>query len=100
MVGLLVVPLMLLSPCSSEHEKNRRRDLVTALRNRREQMQMSLKRDHSQQNRYRQATIVKMLLMLVVPADIVTCHAAVELLSCNKQVSIVARRKRLTGQQS
>jgi len=35
----------------SEHEKNRRRDLVTALRNRREQMQMSLKRDHSQQNR-------------------------------------------------
>ncbi|DBA91860.1 hypothetical protein WJX77_007929 [Trebouxia sp. C0004] len=35
----------------SEHEKNRRRDLVTALRNRREQMQMSLKRDHGQQNR-------------------------------------------------
>lgn len=35
----------------SEHEKNRRRDLVTALRNRREQMQLSLKRDHSQQNR-------------------------------------------------
>ncbi|KAL3156501.1 hypothetical protein ABBQ38_000801 [Trebouxia sp. C0009 RCD-2024] len=39
--------------CSSvsEHEKNRRRDLITALRNRREQMQLSLKRDHSQQNR-------------------------------------------------
>lgn len=35
----------------SEHEKNRRRDLITALRNRREQMQLSLKRDHSQQNR-------------------------------------------------
>ncbi|KAA6419644.1 MAG: Qc-snare Syn8 Syntaxin8-family, partial [Trebouxia sp. A1-2] len=43
---------MLESPeCISEHEKNRRRDLVTALRNRREQMQMSLKRDHGQQNR-------------------------------------------------
>lgn len=38
--------------CRSEHEKNRRRDLITALRNRREQMQLSLKRDHSQQNRY------------------------------------------------
>ena len=37
--------------CRSEHEKNRRRDLITALRNRREQMQLSLKRDHSQQNR-------------------------------------------------
>lgn len=63
-------------------------------------MQMSLKRDHSQQNRYRQATIVRMLFMLVVLADIVTCQAAAELLSCNNQVSIVARRKRLTGQQS
>lgn len=38
--------------CRSEHEKNRRRDLITALRNRREQMQLSLKRDHSQQNRW------------------------------------------------
>lgn len=35
----------------SEHEKNRRRDLTTALRNRREQMQLSLKRDHGQQDR-------------------------------------------------
>lgn len=35
----------------SEHEKNRRRDVITALRNRREQMQLSLKRDPSQQNR-------------------------------------------------
>ena len=72
--------LMLLSSCSSEHEKNRRRDLVTALRNRREQMQMSLKRDHGQQNRYWQAAIVRMLFMLAVTVDIVTCHAAAELL--------------------
>lgn len=43
---------MALGLCSSEHEKNRRRDLITALRNRREQMQLSLKRDHSQQNRW------------------------------------------------
>ena len=63
-------------------------------------MQMSLKRDHGQQNRYQQATIARMLFMLAVPADIVMCYAAAELLSCNKQVSIMARRKRLTGQQS
>ncbi len=91
---------MLLSPCSSEHEKNRRRDLVTALRNRREQMQMSLKRDHGQQNRYQQAAIIRSLFMLAVPADIVMCHAAAELLSCNKQVSLVVLPERLTGQQS
>lgn len=46
-----IVRMPLLFLCRSEHEKNRRRDLVTALRNRREQMQLSLKRDHSQQNR-------------------------------------------------
>ena len=46
-----IVRMPLLFLCRSEHEKNRRRDLVTALRNRREQMQLSLKRDRSQQNR-------------------------------------------------
>lgn len=63
-------------------------------------MQMSLKRDHGQQNRYWQAAIVRMLFMLAVTVDIVTCHAAAELLSCNKQVKLVARPERLTGQQS
>jgi len=38
--------------------------------------------------------------MLAVPADIVMCHAAAELLSCNKQVSLVVLPERLTGQQS
>ena len=35
----------------SENEKNRRRDLITALVSRREQMLLSLKRDHSSQQR-------------------------------------------------
>jgi SYP5 family syntaxin len=35
----------------SENEKNRRRDLITALRNRREQMLLSLKRDQRQSDR-------------------------------------------------
>ena len=51
--------------CRSEHEKNRRRDLITALRNRREQMQLSLKRDHSQQNR----------CFMLGPKDRVLLHA-------------------------
>lgn len=37
--------------CRSENEKNRRRDLVTALRNRRDQMLLSLKREHGGQER-------------------------------------------------
>lgn len=63
-------------------------------------MQMSLKRDHGQQNRYRQAAMIRMPFVLAVPANIVMYHAAAELLSCNRQVSLVALPKRLTEQQS
>jgi hypothetical protein len=40
-------------PCRSEPEKNRRRDQLYDLRNRREQMQAALKRAPSQADRYR-----------------------------------------------